>query len=75
MYSLKNKIEAFGLRTVIINGHKEKEFSRISNRNLTAIILDTVKGKGIDFLEESHSHGFNFFYEPDKYKEVMEKLK
>ena len=74
-YSLKKKIKAFGFNTIIIDGHSEKEFKKIKQKEFTVFILDTIKGKGIDFLEKSHAHGFNFFYEPDKYKEVMEKLK
>lgn len=75
--SLKKKIEAFGFKTTILNGHDEEQLSRIKQiePGLNAFILDTIKGKGIDFLEESHAHQFNFFFEPEKYKEIMEKLK
>ncbi len=74
--SLKAKIEAFGFGAKILNGHNEEDFKQIKNieTGLNAFILDTIKGKGINFLEESHAHGFNFFYEPEKYKEVMEKF-
>jgi transketolase len=76
-YSLKNKLEAFGFNTLVLDGHNEEELSKIKQiePGLNAVILETVKGKGIDFLEESHAHGFNFFFEPEKYKETMEKLK
>lgn len=75
--SLKSKFEAFGFNTLILDGHNEEELSKIQEiqPGLNAVILETVKGKGIDFLEESHAHGFNFCYEEEKYKEVMEKLK
>lgn len=74
--SLKAKIEAFGFNTTILEGHNEKDLEKIkvTENGLNAFILDTVKGKGLDFLEESHAHGFNFFYEPEKYEEVMKKF-
>lgn len=75
--SLKNKFEAFEVDTVILDGHDEEELSKIKllEPGLKAVLLKTVKGKGIYFLEESHAHGFNFFYEPERYKEMMEKLR
>lgn len=75
--SLKEKLKAFGFNTTILNGHDETQLSKIKRiePGLNAVILDTIKGKGIDFLEESHTHQFNFFFEPEKYKEVMEKFK
>ena len=75
--TLKKKIEAFGFNTLILDGHDETDLAEIKNLNpgLNAIILDTIKGKGIDFLEESHAHGFNFFFEPEKYEKVMNELK
>jgi len=75
--SLKAKLEAFGFNTLVIDGHNEEELSKIKNLNvgLNAVIIETIKGKGIDFLEESHIHGFNFAYEEEKYKETIEKLK
>ena len=74
-YVLKKKLKAFGFNTSIVDGHNQKEFRKIKNKGLKAIIFNTIKGNGIDFLEESHAHGFNFFFEPEKYKEVMENLK
>jgi transketolase len=75
--SIKAKLEAFGFTTTVIDGHEEEELSKIKQLGpgLNAVILDTIKGKGIDFLEESHAHGFNFAYEPEKYKETIERLK
>jgi transketolase len=74
--SLKKKLEAFGFNSLILNGHDENELGKIKKlgQGLNAIVLDTIKGKGIDFLEKSHAHGFNFFYEPEKYERMMKEL-
>lgn len=71
-FSLEKKIDAFGFNTKVIDGHNKKELMKIKRtKGLNAIILNTVKGKGIDFLEESHAHRCNFYIESEKYKEVM----
>ena len=75
--TLQKKIAAFIPSTCVIDGHDESELEQIKKTppGPSAIILDTIKGKGLDFLEQSHAHGFNFFFEPEKYVEAMEKLK
>ena len=74
--SLRKKLEAFDFKTLILDGHDEEELKKIKtiSPGLNAVILKTIKGKGIYFLEESHAHGFNFFFEEEKYKEIMEIL-
>lgn len=74
--NLKAKIEAFGFKTLVINGHEESELAKIKSLNggFNAVILDTVKGKGVSFLEQSHAHGYHFCFNPDKYEEVMRDL-
>jgi hypothetical protein len=42
---------------------------------LNAIILDTVKGKGIPYLEENHIHGFDFNKNEALYKLTIDNLK
>jgi transketolase len=75
--SLKLKLEAFDFKAIILNGHDEEDLKKIKKitPGLNAIILNTIKGKGLYFLEESHLHGFNFFYEPEKYVEAMKLLR
>jgi len=55
---LKNKLEAFNFKTFICNGNNyariKKTFQKIKNINLPkAIIANTVKGKGVSFIEAS----------------------
>jgi transketolase len=53
---IKEKIEAFGLNAIEIDGHSFQEISKSINQALesdipTVIICHTVKGKGVDFME------------------------
>ena len=60
---LDKKLEAFGFETYLIDGHNyeelEKTLIKAKNSNkLTAIIANTVKGKGVSFMENNVSwHG------------------
>src|SRR4030042_2211525 len=55
--NLKEKFEVFGCNTLDINGHNLKEiFESLDKKNIkkgktTAIIANTIKGKGISFME------------------------
>lgn len=54
--NLKSKFKAFGWHAVEINGHSHKEIQRainIKSKKPLAIIANTIKGKGIDFMENS----------------------
>jgi len=60
----KKRISSFGWETVVIDGHNFEEISRAysransSHERPVAIIAKTVKGKGIDFLENKDNfHG------------------
>ena len=82
-----NKLTAFGIRCSFgINGHKKTDleklkhlsnFSKISeNKTPTAIILDTIKGYGIPFLEKNPTYHVFYMHEyPKIYRETMEHLK
>ena len=51
---LKEKWEAFGWEAKNVNGHNFSELKRAldsSNKKPLAVIADTVKGKGVDFME------------------------
>lgn len=55
IYPLKDKFRAFNWHTERVNGHNLKElnnvFTKSSNKPIM-IIADTIKGKGIDFMED-----------------------
>jgi transketolase len=55
MGSLKNKFESFGFFALEIDGHSEEEIERAlrhkENDLPIAIIANTIKGKGISFME------------------------
>lgn len=57
MNSMKEKWEAFGFETYEVDGHDVVQlvdvFSKKSINKPTAIIANTVKGKGISFMENS----------------------
>jgi len=75
--SLTKKLEAFGCKVLTINGHDEKELSALKylEKGLNAIILDTIKGYGVKYLEKDHIHSFDFNKDPILYKQAMEDLK
>lgn len=55
---LADKLKSFGLRVLSIDGHsfldieKSIETFQIKNKKPTAIIANTIKGKGVSFLED-----------------------
>ena len=60
---LDKKLEAFGFKTVQIDGHNYNEIEKAlieakKSKKLTAIIANTIKGKGVSFMENNASwHG------------------
>ena len=74
--SLMKKFNAFGCSTLRIDGHDEKSISIVGDlkNGLNAIILDTIKGKGIKELEENHAHVWYGHQDPQEYKKVMNDL-
>ena len=73
---LAKKVRAFGFKARIINGHDQQELSSIKKllNADTITILDTIKGKGVDVLEQTHFHGYYFHTNPEEYKKAIEKL-
>ncbi|MDP3027337.1 MAG: thiamine pyrophosphate-dependent enzyme [Nanoarchaeota archaeon] len=71
------KLRAFGCNVYLINGHDENEFLELGNleKGLNAVILDTIKGKGISYLEKNHAHKLDPIKEPNEYKRALEELK
>lgn len=56
--SLEKKLKSFGFETKIINGHKISGLKKLKDlkEGCNAIILDTIKGKGISILEKDPPH-------------------
>jgi transketolase len=52
---IKKKIEGFGFKTLEINGHDFGKLSngikKLKNSNLSCLLLNTVKGKGLSIME------------------------
>jgi transketolase len=57
MNNLKQKFEAFQFNTIEINGHDfsdiESGFNSLKEKEANIIIANTVKGKGVSFMENS----------------------
>lgn len=74
----KEKWESFGFETIEIDGHNCKEiYNSLLKKSIekpTCIIANTVKGKGISFIENNpiwHSHTLT----KDQFNEAMKELK
>ena len=55
---LSQKFLSFGLETFVINGHNYKELDKvfkIKSKNPKAIIANTLKGKGVSFMEDDNN--------------------
>jgi transketolase len=77
---IKKKFNAFGFETRRINGHSMEEIvetlghiREAKNGNPKCIVMDTVKGKGVSFMENIASwHGVA--PNDEEYKQAMEEL-
>ncbi len=76
------KMKSFGCRTLIMDGHSEKDLSIIKAAKfnmmsgIKTFILKTQKGKGIKYLEDNPSfHVFYFKEHPEILKQTLEDLK
>jgi len=62
---LEERLTSFGWRTITVDGHDTKQLCRAldmieDNRNVPlAVIADTVKGKGVSFIENTFK-GHNY---------------
>ncbi len=74
--SLANRVRAFGFNVLRINGHDEHDLSSIKSLQdpQTIILLDTIKGKGVDILEKTHAHSYYFHQNPEEYKKALDAL-
>ncbi len=76
--TMLDKLWAFGRETVKIDGHNEEDLSDLEGLHdgyYDTVILDTVKGKGIKFLEENPSFHVLYMHEhPDIYEQSLKDL-
>ena len=77
-YSISKKLMAFGCNVIYANGHDYNSLSALKQlypNTVNAVILDTVKGKGIPVLEKNPSFHVYYFHEHMKdYNEAIEYL-
>lgn len=77
--TISNKLEAFGYNVSYVNGHDKKSLERLCHlpeESLNAVLLDTIKGRGIPFLERNPTHHVMYMHEkPEVMKEALEYLK
>ena len=79
IYSIKEKLKAFGCNVVEIDGHDfirlENSFSDLikHNKGPSAIIARTIKGKGVSFMENSVAWHYKNPNE-EEYKSAMKEL-
>jgi len=75
---LEKRLSAFGCKTLVIGGHETSEFRRIDSfgeTGLQGIILDTIPGKGIKYLEMTQPHHFDWDKNSEEYLRALEDLK
>ena len=79
-YPIVDKLEAFGFKVIAINGHDFEEIenalnvARDTKGKPTAIVMNTVKGKGVSFMENNagwHGKAPN----DAEYAQAMDELK
>lgn len=73
---VKNKIKTFGWNVINIDGHSIKSIdgamNRLSNTKPNCILLRTVKGKGVSFMEHPEWH--SRVPTEDEYKKALEEI-
>lgn len=74
---LLDKFKSFGFNTIIVDGHSITELSTAFSSHIedmpTAIIAETIKGKGISFMENKYNWHYTVLPE-GKYKKAIEEL-
>ena len=80
IYPIKEKFKSFGFETITIDGHNFNQIIHAFNKaketkeKPTVIIANTIKGKGVSFMENNvswHGKATN----EEEYKKAMEELK
>ena len=76
---VEERFRSFGWETARIDGHNLDEICAVLDRfdgkggKPLAIVADTVKGKGIDFMENTYKY-HNFAITEEEYKKALQKL-
>jgi transketolase len=72
--SLERKLKSFGFKTKIINGHDPEELKKLGRLKYgrNAVILDTIKGKGVSSLERDCPHTYNWKDEEEYLRALKE---
>jgi transketolase len=75
---LKEKWEAFGWDVYDIDGHNHEELRKVlnikDNKKPICIIANTIKGKGISFMENNILWHYRFPHEGGEYEKAIEEL-
>ena len=73
-----DKFKAFGCTAVEINGHDfseiRKGFAMNNEGKPKVIIMDTIKGKGVSFMENSLLWHYRFPHDGEEYDNAKEEL-
>ena len=72
--TLEERLKSFGFETQTINGHEIGGLRKLKKlkEGCNAIILDTIKGKGVSFIEQNHPHVYHLTKE--EYDEAIKEL-
>ena len=75
-HTLLRRFEAFGCDTSYLRGHSQEDLGKIKtlDSKLNALILDTVAGKGVSFLEELQPHHYDLNKFPEQYARAIKEL-
>lgn len=77
MEPLQDKWKVWGWDTIRVNGHNYKALEKaikMLHKHPKVIICDTIKGKGVSFMEDSLVFHYKYV-DDDVYKRAMEELK
>ena len=70
-------MSTFGLKVIEVNGHKESEIKKAFNEDFgdktKVIVANTIKGKGISFMENDNDWHHNRLIK-DKYECAYEEI-
>ncbi|HXF44402.1 MAG TPA: 1-deoxy-D-xylulose-5-phosphate synthase N-terminal domain-containing protein [Candidatus Paceibacterota bacterium] len=74
---LDERVKSFGWAVQRVNGHDfeaiERTFNNFSNDSPNMVICDTIKGRGVSFMENENLYHYKNLSE-EEYKEAMEEL-
>lgn len=77
--SLADKFQSFGWNVYSVNGHNINDFVKLINNQIipnnkpNVIIADTIKGKGISFMENRFESHYELI-DRDQYKKIINEL-